>query len=297
MLSVSGLHLAAVAALLFVLVRAAAARVPRLPLYVDPRAVAAAVALPAIAFFALLTGEAVATLRSALMLSLAMAAFLVGRRASPGPTIAAAALVLLAARPLQLLRRVAAAFAGVGDRHRPVRARHRARAATAAAAARPAAALAWLWRFAAATAAATAATAPLVAHHFGEVAPLSPLGNLALVPLVELGVVPFGLAGAAAGAIWAPLGPLPLAVAGLAARAALAIAARLPRPRPRSGSAARRTCSRPPRSRRPGALALIAIGGARPADGACAAVAAWRPRCWRSPAWRRATSLAGRART
>ena len=43
-LSVSGLHLAAVAALLFVLVRAAAARVPRLPLYVDPRAVAAAVA-------------------------------------------------------------------------------------------------------------------------------------------------------------------------------------------------------------------------------------------------------------
>ena len=58
-------------------------------------------------------------------------------------------------------------------------------------------ALAWLWRFAAATGAATAATAPLVAHHFGEVAPLAPLGNLALVPLVELGVVPAGLLGAA----------------------------------------------------------------------------------------------------
>ena len=36
-LSVSGLHLAAVAALLFLGARAAAARVPRLPLYVDPR--------------------------------------------------------------------------------------------------------------------------------------------------------------------------------------------------------------------------------------------------------------------
>ena len=85
-------------------------------------------------------------------------------------------------------------------------------------------ALAWLWRFVAATIAATAATAPLVAHHFGEVAPLSPLGNLALVPIVELAVVPVGLAGAAAGALWAPLGKLPLAAAGFAAKGTLAVA-------------------------------------------------------------------------
>jgi competence protein ComEC len=234
-LSVSGLHLAAVAMLLFVLARAAAVRVPRLPLYVDPRAVAAAVALPAIAFYALLTGEAIATLRSALMLSLAMAAFLVGRRASPGPAIAAAALVLLAARPLQLLDvslqlslasviGIALCARGIGpgkgdadgggDAGSSGVGRRFARGA-----------LAWLWRFAAATVAATAATAPLVAHHFGEVAPLAPLGNLALVPLVELGVVPAGLLGAAAGAIWEPLGRLPLAVAAAAARAALWIAA------------------------------------------------------------------------
>jgi len=223
-LSVSGLHLAAVAALLFVLVRAAAVRVPRLPLYVDPRAVAAAVALPSIAFFALLTGEAVATLRSALMLSLAMAAFLVGRRAAPGPAIAAAALALLATRPLQLLDvslqlslasviGIALCARGIG----PVRDSAGERAGGRA--------LAWLWRFAAATAAATAATAPLVAHHFGEVAPLAPVGNLALVPLVEMGVVPAGLLGAAAGALWEPLGRLPLALATAAARAALWIAA------------------------------------------------------------------------
>src|SRR4029079_7726990 len=85
-------------------------------------------------------------------------------------------------------------------------------------------ALAWLWRFVAATLAATAATAPLVAHHFGEAARLSPLGNLALVPIVELAVVPVGLAGAVAGALWAPLGKLPLTAADLAARAALPIA-------------------------------------------------------------------------
>ena len=52
--------------------------------------------------------------------------------------------------------------------------------------------------------AATAATGPLVAHWFGEVTPLAPLGNLALVPLVELAVVPVGLAGAIAGAVWPP---------------------------------------------------------------------------------------------
>ncbi len=57
--------------------------------------------------------------------------------------------------------------------------------------------VAWLWRFGAATLSATAVTAPLGAHHFGEVAPASPIGNLLLVPLVELVVVPFGLAGAA----------------------------------------------------------------------------------------------------
>ncbi|HEY7375607.1 MAG TPA: ComEC/Rec2 family competence protein, partial [Polyangia bacterium] len=223
-LSVSGLHLAAVAALLFFVVRAAAARVPRLPLYVDPRAVAAAVALPAIAFFALVTGEAIATLRSALMLSIGMGAYLVGRRASAGPTIAAAALALLAANPLELcdpsLQLSLASVVGIALGARGL-GPGAARAHGAGVVRRL---LLWLWRFVAATIAATAATAPLCAHHFGEVAPLSPLGNLALVPIVELAVVPVGLGGAAAGAIWPPLGKLPLAVAGFAARAALAIA-------------------------------------------------------------------------
>jgi competence protein ComEC len=222
-LSVSGLHLAAVATLLFVVVRAAAARVPRLPLHVDPRAVAAAVALPAIAFFALVTGEAIATMRSALMLSIGMGAYLVGRRAAAGPAIAGAALVLLAASPLQLadlsLQLSLASVIGIALGARGIGPR-----APEPPAGRLRRLPAWLWRFVAATLAATAATAPLVAHHFGEVAPLSPLGNLALVPIVELAVVPVGLAGAAVGAIWPPLGQLPLAAAGMAARAALAIA-------------------------------------------------------------------------
>jgi competence protein ComEC len=222
-LSVSGLHLGAVAALLFLLVRGAAARVPRLPLVVDPRAIAAAVSLPAVWFFTLMTGEAVATERSALMLGLGLCAFLAGRRARPGPTIAGAALILLVAEPLQLFdvsfQLSVASVSGLalcarglapasGGERRPARR-----------------ALDWLRRFGAATAAATAATAPLVAHWFGEITPAAPLGNLALVPLVELAVVPIGLAGASAAALWTPLGRWPLRLAGAAARLALAIAA------------------------------------------------------------------------
>jgi competence protein ComEC len=221
-LSVSGLHLAAVAAFFFLGVRSAAARVPGLALSVDPRAVAAAAALPAIGFFTLLTGEAVATERSALMLAIGMGALLVGRRASPGPAIAAAALVLLVARPLQLcdvsLQLSLASVAGIALLARPIGPRG------GAARSRAGRLLRWLWRFGAATAAATVATGPLVAHCFGEVAPLAAPGNLALVPLVELVVVPVGLAGATLGALWPPLGRLPLAVAGAAARAALAVA-------------------------------------------------------------------------
>ena len=222
-LSVSGLHLAAVATLLFLAVRVAAARVPGLPLVVDPRAVAALASLPAIGFFTLLTGEAIATERSAVMLSIGLAALVIGRRARPGPTIAGTALLLLLGQPLQLFdvsfQLSVASVAGIA-----LCARGLAPARPGGASGVRQRALDWLRRFGAATLAATAATGPLVAHWFGEIAPLAPLGNLALVPLVELAVVPIGLAGAAAAAIWAPLGRWPLLAAGAAARVALAIA-------------------------------------------------------------------------
>jgi competence protein ComEC len=221
-LSVSGLHLAAVAAAVFFLFRWVAALVPRLPLYVDPRAVAAAVVLPLCAFFTLLTGEAVATERSALMLGLAMGGLVLGRPVSPAATIAAAVLALLVREPLRVfdvsLQLSAASVAGIALLAR------RIGPPPAPSASRVARALRWLWRFGAATGAATAATAPLVAHHFGEIAPAAALGNLALVPLVEMVVVPCGLLGAAASALWAPLGRAPLEVAALAARLALVVA-------------------------------------------------------------------------
>jgi competence protein ComEC len=222
-LSVSGLHLAAVVAVVFFVARVAVGFVPALSLYVDPRAVAAAIALPALIFFTLLTGEAVATQRSAVMLSIGMGGILVGRPVSAAPAIAAAALVILLPGPLRLfdqsLQLSLASVVGIAllaSRLGPAR---RSRVPS-----RGWRAVAWLWRFGAVTLAATAFTAPLVAHDFGEIAPAAPLGNLALVPLVELGVVPLGLFGGALAALGVPPGPLALRAAGATARLALAIA-------------------------------------------------------------------------
>jgi competence protein ComEC len=222
-LSVSGLHLAALALLVLVGVRSLVGLIPALPLYLDPRAVAALVTLPAVGFFTLLTGEAVATERSALMIAVALAALLVNRPVSPPATLGAAALVLLLASPLLLfdvsLQLSFASVAGIALLARSLGGGARGGGSLARRAGH------WLWRFGAATLSATAATAPLSAHYFGEVAPAAPVGNLALVPLVEMVVVPFGLAGAGLGALWPRLGRYPLEIAGGAARLALAIAA------------------------------------------------------------------------
>jgi len=82
-------------------------------------------------------------------------------------------------------------------------------------------ALVWVLRFLGASMVASLATMPLVAHHFGEIAPASPLGNLVLVPLVELVILPCGLGGALLGLIHPLLGAIPLQAAGWAAKVAL----------------------------------------------------------------------------
>jgi len=226
-LSVSGLHLAAVAVIFLVGLRRLLAAIPALALYASPHAVAAALALPAVGFFVLLTGEAVATWRSALMIGMALTGVLVNRPASAPATLGLAALALLLGSPLLLLdvslQLSLASVVGIALLARALGPR-RTRAATGW---RRVTAWLWVWfgRFGAATISATAVTAPLGAHHFGEIAPAAPLGNLVLVPVVEMVVVPLGLTGAALAAVWPAAGWLPLRIAGLAAGFALEVAA------------------------------------------------------------------------
>jgi competence protein ComEC len=220
-LSVSGLHLTAVAGALFLILRWLLGRVPAVTARVRPAVLAAAAAIPALSFYAAVTGEATATRRAAVMAALGLFAVLVGRTPSLPAAFGASALVLLLQSPLLILDPsfqlsfasvAAVTVAGRGfasTRGRPWWVRTGL----------------WLGRGLWISGAAFIATAPLVSHHFAELAPASPVGNLMLVPVVELGIVPLGLLGAVLGAVWGPAGQLPLWVADGFARVALAIAA------------------------------------------------------------------------
>ena len=219
-LSVSGLHLAVVVALVFGLLRRLALLVPKLALRANATALAAALSLPAVVLYSLLTGEAIATLRSAFMAAAALGAMLVNRPFSLSASIAFAALVLLVQSPLVLLDiSFQLSFASVialgffAQRFAP--------AAPPRGARRWRRALGWLGRCLAVSSVASLSTMPLVAHHFGEVTPAAPVGNLVLVPLVELAVLPCGLVGALLALIHQVLGAAPLWLAGLASQAAL----------------------------------------------------------------------------
>jgi competence protein ComEC len=222
-LSVSGLHLAVVVALVFQALRRIIALFPSWSLRVPPKVAASALALPACAFYTLLTGEAVATLRSALMASMVLGAAVVNRPVSLAAGIAAAAMVLLVQSPLAIVdvsfQLSFASVIGLG-----LFARWLVSGDATPTAGRPNRALAWLRRSLSASFAASLVTAPLVAHHFGEVTPAAPIGNLVLVPLVELVVLPCGLAGALLALAHPWLGAPPLMLAGLASRLALGLA-------------------------------------------------------------------------
>jgi competence protein ComEC len=222
-LSVSGLHLAVVVALVFHGLKRLIACFPTWSLRVPPKVLASALSLPACGFYTLLTGEAVATVRSALMASVVLGAAVVNRPVTLAAGIAAAAIVLLVGSPLAILdvsfQLSFASVIGLGlfagwllsdcPTTRP-RLSSRARL--------------WLLRSLSASFAASLVTAPLVAHHFGEVSPAAPVGNLVLVPVVELVVLPCGLVGALLGLLHPWLGALPLMLAGLASRLAILLA-------------------------------------------------------------------------
>lgn len=102
-LSISGLHLALVAGILFFAVRALLALVPALALHYPIKKWAAIVALIGAAAYMLLSGSALATQRSFIMVALAFGAILVDRRAISLRSLAVAALLLLLLAPESLL--------------------------------------------------------------------------------------------------------------------------------------------------------------------------------------------------
>lgn len=259
LLSVSGLHLALAAGLVFAGVRLALLRLApgALP---DPRRAALAAAWIGAAGYAALTGFDVPVRRSLVFLSVACAAALARRPASGGHLIAAAGLAVLAGEPEALFdpgaRLSFAAAAALVLARGP--APHTRAAPAVGWRARATRALDASLRT---SAAALAASAPLAALHFGRVAPAALAANLAAVPLTGVVILPASLAAAGAAALapgWPGLAVLPADVS-RAGGAALDALARLA-------------------IRGPGAERVVAVGPATLALAAACAVAALRAR-------------------
>lgn len=102
-LSISGLHLAIVAAFLFVGLRRLLAFSPYLALHWPIKKVAAALAMLILPFYTLLVGEPVPAVRSAMMTSVILLAVLTERRALSLRTVALAATLLLLVVPQTML--------------------------------------------------------------------------------------------------------------------------------------------------------------------------------------------------
>ena len=218
-LSVSGLHLTAVAAVFFLLLRRAILLLPALALRLHPDLLAAALAIPAVLFYTLVSGEAVATGRAAIMASVGFGALLVRRPPCPAGAIALAGAGLLAARPALLVDpsfQLSVASVTALALCAPL--------VRKAGKNTPGRILRWVKQGIFLTAVAFVVTAPLCAHHFALLAPAAPLGNLLLVPPVELAIVPLGLFGSALGALAPPVGALPLFAADLLCRLVLVLA-------------------------------------------------------------------------
>ena len=161
--------------------------------------------LALIAFFVVVTRWEPSVLRAALMSGAAMSALFFGRRSYALHALGIAALVLLAVDPSMLwsigFQLSFAATLGIlalsADLERRMK-----RLPTPIAQA------------AAVAIAAQLAVTPLVAFHFGRVSLVSIAANIAAFPMAAPAMV-FGLIGASLASIWAPLGVVPVELAGL----------------------------------------------------------------------------------
>ncbi len=102
-LSISGLHMALVTGFVFSMFRYGIALIPPLALRVSSKKVAAAIGLAAATFYLALSGAAVATERSYLMMVVILVAVLLERRAFSMRSVAMSATILLVVQPESLI--------------------------------------------------------------------------------------------------------------------------------------------------------------------------------------------------
>jgi len=204
LLAVSGLHVGGLAFAAFALVAWCARRLHA----VHPRRWGAAVAIPAALAFVALAQAPMSARRAGLMVCLWFVGLLVARRGDPLNLLGFAALVVLAGDPkiagsvgFQL------SFGAVASLVLLVSAAPELRHS-------------WLRGLLATSVVASAATAPIIAWHFGLLAPASVVANLLVTPVAAACLVPLGVLGL----LLEPLTSAPLTVAAHGAELSVAVA-------------------------------------------------------------------------
>lgn len=198
-LSISGYHMTVVAGMMFFVIRALLALMPSLALTRPIKKWAALGALGAATFYLVVSGSAVATQRSYIMVAIVLIGVMADRPAITFRTLTIAALIVMALTPQTLVHpsfqmSFAATLALVALYQTSLR--------WQADAGSPLAARIALWggrEIAAlilASLVAGLATTPFAAYHFHRVAPYGVIANLFAMPVVSVVVMPMGVAGA-----------------------------------------------------------------------------------------------------
>ncbi len=198
LLAISGLHMGILTAVVFGVLRAALAALPRPALVWPCRSIAAIGALGGAAFYLALSGGNVATQRAFVMAAVVLVALVLGRRALTLRSVALAALVVLLLEPEALagpgFQMSFAATAALVAAFRLLRDRFPGR--------RRGGPVGFLATLVLSSAVAGAATAPFSAAHFNQVSQYGLLANVLTVPLMGAVLMP----GAVLAAVLAPLG-------------------------------------------------------------------------------------------
>ena len=185
--AISGLHFGLLALLLYQLSKWLYTRSQRLILWCPPQRILPVLLIFPLAAYLLLTGNAWATRRAFLMISVVAMLFARGRRTPSFSLLATIALCLLIMNPLALFQPgFQLSFAGVAGIlawlpcwQRPLN--------------RLPGPIRWPLTLILTTTAATLATAPATLWHFHQFAPAGLLTNLIAIPLIAWGAVPLGL--------------------------------------------------------------------------------------------------------
>ncbi|KRA48827.1 ComEC/Rec2 family competence protein [Devosia sp. Root635] len=191
--SISGLHLSIVAGGMFFLLRLLLASIPAIATSWPVKKIAAVGGILAAAGYLLLAGGLanVPALRSTIMLGLIFGAVLAGRRALTMRNVAIAALAIIVIDPASVFRAsfqlsFAAVVALIGIYEMPHRQPDRDRS--------------WgrrlwatIWATALTSLIAGTATLLFSAYHFQQTAPLGVLGNVLVLPVVSLVIMPFAV--------------------------------------------------------------------------------------------------------